>query len=98
MIKIRMKGNLLKDFNTAVEAAKAREIGKMVEALKENTPVDTGNARDHWRAEKDAIVNEVEYIDDLNRGTSEQAPSYFIETTLLTQEGVHPSGTIVRPK
>jgi hypothetical protein len=62
------------------------------EQLKVVTPVDTGMARSGWRSKTDltrrgrflsgTIFNQVEYIDVLNRGHSQQAPRYFIEQTL----------------
>jgi putative heme iron utilization protein len=60
--------------------------------LRQVTPVDTGKARSGWYNEKykdsngylDAsIINEVEYIDRLNKGHSKQAPRYFIEQVLV---------------
>ncbi len=68
----------------------------MVEALKEATPIDTGAARDGWRVEGDRIVNDVEYIDELNAGSSTQAPTHFVERTVLSHPGVKANGTIVR--
>ena len=62
------------------------------EQLKVVTPVDTGKARQGWQSKTDltrkgkflsgTIFNQVEYVDVLNRGHSQQAPSYFIEQTL----------------
>ena len=62
------------------------------EKLKAVTPVKTGKARKGWQSKIDltrrgkflsgTIFNQVEYIDVLNRGHSQQAPSYFIEQTL----------------
>lgn len=98
MIKIKFKGDFLKEFSKLTEKAKLEKMSKLVDALKEATPVDTGNARDNWKIEGNSIVNEVEYIEYLNQGSSIQAPQNFIEKTLLTQEGVSPSGTIVRSK
>lgn len=98
MIKIKLKGDFLKEFSKLTEKAKLEKMSKLVDALKEATPVDTGNARDNWKIEGNSIVNEVEYIEYLNQGSSVQAPQNFIEKTLLTQEGVSPSGTIVRSK
>lgn len=55
------------------------------------TPVDTGKAREGWHSESvkepdgsdgGLIINEVEYIDILNKGHSKQAPPYFIEQVL----------------
>jgi hypothetical protein len=70
----------------------------LVNSLKKATPVDTGKARDGWHQENNAIVNEVEYIDYLNEGTSQQAPAYFIEQTVLSHPGVKPNGIIVKKK
>lgn len=71
---------------------------KLVQELKEATPVDKGTARDAWRIEGNSIVNDVPYIDKLNSGSSEQAPNHFIEKTVLSVAGVLPNGTIVRSK
>ncbi len=98
MSKSRITGDIFGEFDKAAQAKLASKMSSMVEALKAETPVDTGHARDGWHVRGNSIVNEVDYIDELNRGTSEQAPSHFIESTLLSQEGVRPSGTIVRPK
>ena len=61
---------------------------KMLEDLKDVTPVDTGFARDSWKLVKDnresvRITNSAEYIEHLNRGSSKQAPALFIEKTAL---------------
>ena len=98
MIKITLKGSFKKEYDKLVDSKKKKLMDGLVGALKEATPVDTGEARDGWRHTDSAIVNEVEHIRYLNEGTSKQAPAYFIEKTLLTQEGVSPSGTIVRLK
>jgi len=64
-----------------------------VEQLRIVTPVDTGKARSGWYMDnrKDiygysgaVIVNDVDYISYLNRGSSQQAPQFFIEQVLLT--------------
>jgi len=69
--------------------------------LKIVTPVDEGTARMGWfdEIEKNRyggfsggnIINEVEYIGRLNRGWSQQAPSYFIEQTLVKIGVITPS-------
>jgi hypothetical protein len=64
--------------------------------LRAATPVDTGEARDGWSARIDGIENRVEHIEFLNKGTSKQAPSHFIERTVLSNKNVSPKGTIVR--
>jgi len=96
MIKVKVNVNLEKEFNEISKKRKAEKLLSIIAALKAETPVDTGNARDNWFLEKNVIVNNVEYIQQLNEGTSQQAPAYFIEKTLLAQKGVRPSGTIVR--
>ena len=84
------------EFNDFVSNRKNKIIDTTVQALKEATPVDTGHARDGWTSTGNSIKNEVEYISILNQGTSEQAPKYFIEKTVLAQQGVSPSGIIVK--
>lgn len=96
MIKVRLKGDLLSEFNTVMAKAETAKIKQCVEALKEATPVDTGKARDGWYSSGKTIKNDVEYVEYLNEGSSQQAPSHFIESTLLSQKGIRPSGTIVK--
>ena len=76
----------------------SRKKRQIVEKLKEATPVDTGEARDGWRVEGNSIVNDVEHLDNLNAGSSKQAPSHFVERTLLSEVGVRSNGIIVVPK
>jgi hypothetical protein len=98
MIKIKVNLDLKKALEKTLNARKEKKLESIVSALKGATPVDTGNARDHWKVEGNSIINEVEYVEYLNEGSSQQAPVNFIESTLLAQEGVIPSGTIVRLK
>ena len=98
MIKVRITGDLKKEFDALTEKGKAAKMESLVNALAAATPIDTGEARQGWHIVGDSIVNNVEYIESLNSGSSQQAPSHFIEQTLLTQQGVSPSGTIVRSK
>ena len=72
------------------------EIAALVEygtqQLRVVTPVDSGNARRGWQRDIEVsftnsfigatIYNDVDYIDRLNQGHSQQAPTYFIEQTL----------------
>jgi len=69
---------------------------EMLTALRNATPVDTGEARAGWHIEGDKIVNNVEHINELNDGSSRQAPPFFIEKALLSVEGVSANGTIVK--
>lgn len=102
MIKVKNVNNAIKNlknsFEIEIQTKKKSEMNKILNKLKDATPVDTGLARDSWKVENDAIVNTVEYIDYLNQGSSKQAPSYFIESTVLSHKGVSPSGIIVRKR
>lgn len=62
------------------------------ETLKVVTPVDTGEARAGWEDNTyvapdgfldGSIINDVPHIEKLNKGTSRQAPRYFIEQVLM---------------
>jgi hypothetical protein len=96
MIKIKIDLDLKARLAAASKAAVDARKQELVEALRKATPVDTGEARDGWRLEGSAIVNGVAHITKLNAGGSKQAPSYFIEKTLLSEPGVIPNGTVVR--
>ena len=79
---------------------------QLVENLRDATPVDTGNARDSWFITptspepgdptdvRAVIFNTTDYIDDLNAGTSRQAPARFIEREAL--QLFEPDGVIVQ--
>jgi hypothetical protein len=97
MIKIKGLPDLDKLFKEQLKVQKPAILKKLVEDLKDATPVDTGEAREGWHLDTQGnIVNDVEHIEYLNAGSSKQAPAHFIEKTLLTQKGINPSGTIVR--
>ncbi len=89
LISIKLKGirelknTLDEQIKKLSEEGKDKKVDEMVDALRLATPVDTGKARDGWRVINDVIVNDVDYIDKLNEGTSQQAPSHFIERTLF---------------
>ena len=70
----------------------AERMDYATDQLRRVTPVDTGRARRGWYNKKirkhrqlidGFIVNDVEYISELNKGTSKQAPKYFIEQVLV---------------
>jgi len=76
------------------------ELKTLTSELAEATPIDTGYARSRWRLIVDTdrlypfkIVNDAPYIQKLNGGYSKQAPSYFIERTVLRR--ATPVGSIV---
>jgi len=89
---------LQKQLLAAILREKKIIVDKTVAALKAATPIDTGEAREGWKTVGGSIVNGVDHIDHLNRGSSKQAPAHFIERTIFTQEGVKPNGSIVRKK
>jgi len=100
MIKVRgIKETLNKIDRTKkieIERQKNSVLNSLVNKLKDATPVDTGEARDGWKRELNSIVNEVPHIEYLNEGSSQQAPAYFIERTVLSEPGVKPNGMIVK--
>lgn len=61
------------------------------------TPVKTGKARDSWHLDYGDVTatirNDVDYIKHLNAGSSQQAPAYFIENTVLNY--ATPQGPLV---
>lgn len=101
MMKIQVKGIKstlaeVKKQQLALQLSEKKKLArKYVAQLKQATPVDTGVARDGWHEKDGNIINEVPYIDALNNGHSEQAPSLFIEKTLLSNPEVKPRGLIV---
>jgi len=103
-LTIRVFGvqDVLRDIEKAKRLAidKAERAGKksMVAKLSANTPVDTGEAAAGWRVEGNSVVNDVDHIDLLNEGSSRQAPSHFIEKTVLSEPNTRPNGTVVSKK
>ena len=109
-ISIRLRGigstfrELNEDITEEVAEDTRSEAGELYRNLQAATPVDTGFARSSWRVsrvtrgfgrESEIIIeNTAEYIDDLNRGSSRQAPARFIENTVLRQD-LTPVGSIV---
>ena len=83
--------SLADSFRELIERAAAPKVRtrstEMIQALKDETPVDTGEARAGWRTVTTSkgfkVINDVEHIVDLNEGSSQQAPSNFIEYTLM---------------
>ena len=72
------------------------ETAKIVQALAEATPKDTGKASAGWHIDdKGRIVNNVPYIERLNAGSSQQAPAHFVEKTLMAITGLKVEGRIV---
>ena len=91
----KLDGDLEKELELHL---RAKSI-EMVKNLQEVTPVDTGLARDSWTLQqmsktKAEISNLVPYIEELNAGSSTQAPAYFVEKVALKYG--RPEGTIVQ--
>lgn len=93
---MRINKSFSEEYEEKLKMEQDKKARFLTEKLRAVTPVDTGKARDGWKYQNGAISNDVEYIDLLNRGTSKQAPSYFIEKTLLSEQGVLPNGIIVK--
>jgi len=96
-MSISLKIDIKKMVIAEANKKKKSIINNLVNKLKDATPVDTGKARDGWYADGDKIKNDVEYINYLNQGSSMQAPTHFIEKTLISN-GAKPEGTIVSSK
>ena len=99
MIRVKLNvGDLDKQIQALVEAGKKKTMDEAVKNLSEATPVDTGEASLGWHHDGNKIINNVPHIEALNHGSSKQAPSNFVERTLLNIPGVNPNGTIVKLK
>ena len=93
--------NLSRDFKNKSEAEINKQfaaiLNSAVTMLKVATPVDTGLASKSWvltiEGRKAAITNSQEYVKSLNAGSSQQAPAFFIENTMLKYG--RPRGSIV---
>lgn len=100
MAKIRGVAESMKELkhgiSVRVDKVRASKMVSLLEKLKNATPVDTGNARDHWKIKGHDLINDVPYIEQLNAGSSQQAPARFIEATLLSDPQVKPAGIIVK--
>ena len=103
------KDMLAKQANDIQETQFNREVDAMVEDLVASTPVDTGEARSGWHKANtrksgsntlknlDTIVeNDVPHINLLNKGSSQQAPAFFVESVAI-RHGI-PVGVIATEK
>jgi len=86
---------VMDDLKNLVTKKREEAIDTLVAKLAEATPIDTGEASKGWQRKGNSIVNDVDHIVELNDGSSQQAPRYFIEQTVLNTPGVAPSGNIV---
>ena len=109
-LRVRFNGirSTFRELNEEVTQEVREELGEegvdLLRSLRESTPIQTGFARSRWRVSRTnpelgmesgiTITNDAEYIDDLNMGSSQQAPARFIEQAVLRQ-GCEPVGPIV---
>lgn len=98
MIKLTINNNIQREIEIVARSQAAAAKDTLVKKLAEATPVDTGRARAGWRVEDGNIVNDVEYISELNHGTSKQAPSHFIERTILEDGNFKLNGSITKDR
>lgn len=96
MIETTINFDLDKDLKKAVKEAEDAMRKELLLKLKEATPVDTGEARDSWQISGNSLINTAEHISYLNKGSSQQAPSHFIEKTVLSTPGIKANGLIVQ--
>lgn len=100
-----LKAKIKVDFDAILSKTK-KEVGeqlrelapKVLSDLVDSTPIDTGEARAGWKVTQTSptsfeATNDVEHIVFLNAGSSQQAPSYFIEQTAMKYG--KPNGPIV---
>jgi hypothetical protein len=96
----------MKDLSNSLDLFGKAKLSIVTENLKNNivaaTPIKTGAARANWVIQPATdgskgleIYNPLPYISRLNAGSSQQAPEYFIEQTVLNDPNVTPDGTIV---
>jgi hypothetical protein len=89
---------LKKEFDEQILKAEKQKAAAALERVARETPVKTGKARASWRLERHTVVTDCDYMNDLNRGSSVQAPMYFIEQAILQDVSLKPNGTIVLNK
>jgi hypothetical protein len=94
----KLKKKLAKQVEEAgTNAVNATKV-ELLASLRNETPVDTGEARDGWRITPKGIVNEVEHISDLNDGSSQQAGAFFVERAVLMSPLAKAKGAIIKYK
>jgi len=96
MMKVKLTGDIFAEYNVLNKAIAEDIKKKIVVGLEAATPVDTGEARNSWGYDSASIYNTADHISDLNKGSSQQAPSHFIERVVLSAPGVKSNGIIVQ--
>lgn len=88
MLNIRVRG--IQQAMAGLEREKDEYVARVAQVVKDvavrKTPIDKGRARRGWRVEKRStgsnVVNRVPYIDELEKGHSQQAPNGIIGPTI----------------
>lgn len=86
------------DFDEQIRILEKKKRTETLARVALATPVKTGKARASWTVTAAGVESSCEYIDDLNRGHSQQAPPYFVERAILQDVMLKPNGTIVLKK
>lgn len=83
-MKLTVKGSI--DLNKMIKKIVDQVTDDLQSELKLKTPVDTGRARDGWIKNKgrkvNTITNSVPYIEELDKGHSNQAPRGIVEPAI----------------
>ena len=90
----KMYDDFAKEGEVEFSSAKRRLLNN----VRDETPVDTGKARDGWSLKGDALENDVEYVLPLNNGTVNRPPRFFIEAAIVKTRGVKLRGSAVKTK
>ncbi len=95
----KVLADLKRDYLSDIDSKVETKVKLLNTKLIENTPIDTGYAKSRWiyrkiGSMKYEVKNDAEYLPYLNRGSSKQAPAYFIEKTALAYG--KPAGVIVK--
>jgi hypothetical protein len=77
-------GNLKNDLQQFVKEVQEKVMEDVSKEAKDNTPVATGRARRGWKKRNLDVVNNVDYIEKLDQGSSRQSPKGIGKPTLDT--------------
>lgn len=76
-----------RQFTSITEEQMRRRLASMLLLLEAATPKDTGFASSRWEVSgifpRFRVSNDASYIEFLNRGSSKQAPAFFVESIAL---------------
>lgn len=78
MYKISLEGDNIKGFLKDVADDEVKALSETLkQEISRRTPIDSGRARRGWQVRNNQVINNVPYIDRLERGYSSQAPKGF---------------------